>query len=430
MANVWGYWKCPACGGLVRGDKRNCPGCEAPIPKGVKYMPPNHPEVVKAFEKNGGNALEYVPSEQERNRPNWICKYCGAQNYDEVQACVGCGMPRFGANEDYFGNSVVMSEEEKKNRELSGMGTPKVEKAETERDAGMSEATGGSDAGMSKATGGSDAGMSEATGITSGESAQVDSENMTRSAGAASTAQSSMRAPGNIPITTPPRKGGRWKWILLAVFLFWCVLPVKKNLTVEGFEWQREIAVEEYQLCHESDWSLPSGAKLTKKKNEIHHYNKVLDHYETKTKKVAHRVQDGYSTSYKDLGNGQFKEVQTPRYRTEYTTETYKEPVYKNVPVYQTKYYYDIGRWKGITPIVAHGMNKEAYWPETSLPTGVSNPSYGDRRQGSRKETYWVILKNKKGKTEKHEYSQGEWNAMNLGDTVSRKKARFLTWFD
>ena len=131
----------------------------------------------------------------------------------------------------------------------------------------------------------------------------------------------------------------------ILVFLIWLFFPVTRTATVQDFEWERSIVVEEYTLCHENDWNVPSGGTITSQKEEIHHYDKVIDHYETKTKKVSERVLDHYDTDYKDLGNGQAKAEKKPVYKTVYHTETYQDPVYRKEPVYKTKYYYDIGRW-------------------------------------------------------------------------------------
>ena len=46
----------------------------------------------------------------------------------------------------------------------------------------------------------------------------------------------------------------------------------------------------------EDGWSLPSGADLLYTRSEIHHYNHVLDHYETRTRSYQERVQSGSHT--------------------------------------------------------------------------------------------------------------------------------------
>ena len=95
---------------------------------------------------------------------------------------------------------------------------------------------------------------------------------------------------------------------------------------------------------------MPSGARLKYEKNEIYDYEKVVDHYEIKTKQVEKtRISryETYVTGYKDLGNGYFEEItdERPVYETYYESEEYKEPIYRQEPIYKTKYYYEFDKW-------------------------------------------------------------------------------------
>ena len=213
--------------------------------------------------------------------------------------------------------------------------------------------------------------------------------------------------------------------LIAMVFTVWITTPVTRSATIKGFEWERSIAIEEYKNVDENDWTLPSNANLHTKKQEIKSYKQVIDHYETKTKKVAHQVQDGYDTDYKDLGNGQFEKVKTPRYRTEYKTEKYKEPVYRNEPVYATKYYYDIDKWVEVDSSDSKGSGKEPYWNETGLPESVSDPKYGDRKSGARRATYYAVIVSEKDGEYRKDYPFEQWQALSEGDKIKYKTSRF-----
>ena len=209
---------------------------------------------------------------------------------------------------------------------------------------------------------------------------------------------------------TPTRRpSGRFKKLIpiiaVILFLIWLFTPVTRKTVISGFEWMRSIAVDEYQLCHEDDWSLPAGATQTSTKQEIHHYDHVIDHYETKTRQVSEQVLDGYDT--------------------EYRTETYEDPVYKDVPVYQTKYYYDIDRWITVSSIDTGGKDHDPKWGESDLPESVSDPVYGDKKLGQRSERYYIYFKDKKGNEQKEEYNFSEWNDYKLGDEITYKSFRF-----
>lgn len=213
--------------------------------------------------------------------------------------------------------------------------------------------------------------------------------------------------------------------MLVIMVGYWYYSPVTREGEITGFEWEQSITVEEFQRVRESDWNVPSGGSLVSSNREIRSYRQVLDHYEYKTKRVAKRVQDGYDVKYKDMGNGQFKEIKTPRYKTVYENQRVKEPVYRQEPIYDTKYYYDIDKWKAVDPLKTSGSDHEPIWAETDLPQNVQSPKYGDRRQGARIGTYWAVVKDDKGSEQKVEYSLEEWEKLKVGDKIQYKTRRF-----
>ena len=370
--NVYTYWQCEHCQSIIRGDSRTCPNCAAAIPNNVKYMMPDDPRVITAMREGKiligvaqitntdekGIVSEVVDQKDERKDANWLCEYCGAQNFEESDTCVGCGAPR--------GEKTYFSEPKPEER-------PPEPKPEPPR-------------------------LVPVNRVPEYKS-----------------------GPGALPFSF-----GKIAAIVAAVlFLIWLFVPVSRVTTVDGFRWERTIDIEKFTLLHESGWSVPSGGRVTRTAQEVHHYDQVLDHYETKTRQVSERVLDGYDTSYRDLGNGQAEAVQTPRYRTEYHTETYQEPVYRQEPVYQTKYYYDIDKWVYDHKLTTSGKDQDPYWAETDLPQSVSSPAYGDERQGERHEKYTVIITDKKGNHHDTEYSFQEWNSFRIGDRLVYKSFRF-----
>lgn len=409
MAHVYTYWECSYCKSLIRGDSRTCPNCGAPIPNDVKYLMPDNEKVIKARKEGKilignthidekGIVADIVEKKDERDKPNWLCEHCGYQNFDEDTTCRGCGAEK--TTKNYFSDKDESFDEPEESEEESESTT----KSETEKSNKLSDI------------------KNKIFGIIS-----------------------------NIPVNYAIYFG---IGIIALIFLIWLFTPVTRVTTVQGFKWQRTIDVEEYTLCHESGWSTPAGATVTDTREEIHHYDTVLDHYETKTREVSEQVFDGYDTetrqvseqvfdgydtSYRDLGNGQAEMVQTPRYRTEYRTETYQvpryrtewhtetyqEPVYVQVPVYQTKYYYDIGRWKYVYNLPTSGSDQEPYWHNTDLPSDVFDPNYGDLKQTSRHEKYIVIILNEDGESIETEYDFNLWTTLLPGDKLTYKSFRF-----
>lgn len=265
--NVWTYWKCTSCGSVIRGDCRECPNCGLPIPSGVKYMMPDNPEVVSALANNTvftsasaatrtterhvdekGIVSEVVSDELVSDKPNWNCVYCGYQNRFEDTECQGCGAGKEDVETDYFGDKPVMNS---KNREDYEHRTG----IEYESDLPQKELP----------------------------EPQLTPEPQRLSERILNALRGNAR--GIASVTA---------FLGILVFLIWLFFPVTRTATVQDFEWERSIVVEEYTLCHENDWNVPSGGTITSQKEEIHHYDKVLDHYETKTKKVSERVLDHY----------------------------------------------------------------------------------------------------------------------------------------
>lgn len=189
--------------------------------------------------------------------------------------------------------------------------------------------------------------------------------------------------------------------------------PKTQKAEIINKSWEREITVQEYKTLQESDWSVPAGGRVYREAREIHHYDEVFDHYETQTEQKSRQVFDGYDTDIDRINNGDgtFSERtrQTPRYRTEYYTETKQVPVYKDVPVYRTKYYYEIERWVYGRSVTTTGSANEPYWGEVILAE--------KEREGARTEKYLLIIQGEKKEYKpKVEYSL--WSNKNIGDTV------------
>ena len=184
--------------------------------------------------------------------------------------------------------------------------------------------------------------------------------------------------------------------VALLLFSFW---PRNYSATVDAKAWTRLVQVESLQTVQESDWWVPEGGRVYEERTEFSHYVQVLDHYEQRSREVAQQVYDGedYHTSYQDNGDGTFTEIitSTPRYRTEYHTEYYEQPIYRDDPVYATKYYYDIDKWIVDRTETSSGAEDAPYWPEITLAEnerlGVQEDMYTmDLTSG--KKSYHLVL--------------------------------------
>lgn len=207
-------------------------------------------------------------------------------------------------------------------------------------------------------------------------------------------------------------------FLLLFGLFFAFVMPHAKKFVVSGTPWEYNIEIEKYKEVDHDDWTLPEGATLIDSKQEIHHYDQVLDHYETKTRTYTEQVPDGTHTEYDytDNGDGTFtehaREVQD--YRTETRTETYEDPVYVDVPVYKTKYYYRIWEWVPERNVMTKGDNKSPHYGKVTLGE--------NEREGAHTEQYWVkgYVKGK-GNEKTYEVDKGIWEKIEPDTSIKVK---------
>ena len=234
------------------------------------------------------------------------------------------------------------------------------------------------------------------------------------------------RALRDVPAPPPStRRGGgfrrvvRWGIGLGAVggaFAF--LSPREVPATVSDRSWERTVQVERFRTVTEEEWELPEGGRELSRERAIRRYDRVLDHYETRTRQVSEQVQTGtesYTCGTTDNGNGYFtdKTCTRPTYSTQYRTEEYEEPVYRQVPVWGTRFRYEIERWKPERVArAAGGATGSPEWPDTEL-------SGSREREGERKEVYTLTFRDEEGKEYTKQLTQAQWERYDPGERVT-----------
>lgn len=344
-------WDCPYCHTKeIQGHEYICPNCGRRRGEETKFYRPDVDVIVKG------------PIDK---RPDWYCDSCGSYNKAAALNCHSCGAPR--STETYFDVQERLKEKTAVHQISSDITVN--DDCEEDGYTPSSEPT-------------HDTPVYDATPVTDYSQPKPVARTQKRT----SFHSFNMKWLAIIAI------------LLLGIILLW---PKSRVITVNRTDWSREIQIEQNTLVEENDWSLPADAvELLYTRQEIHHYDHVLDHYETVTEYKTREVFDGYDTyyTYNDLGNGYAERVehQTPKYHTESYTETHEEPVYRDEPVYRTKYYYTIWRYKYHHSVTVSDYSDithtvEPYWPEYQL----SNK----QRVGTRIEKYTITCT--KGKKEK-----------------------------
>lgn len=195
--------------------------------------------------------------------------------------------------------------------------------------------------------------------------------------------------------------------------------PKEKTLTVDGFSWERTIYIDEYKTVKESDWHMPPGARYLYTREEIRSYDHQFAGYrtETYTEQEIDYYED-YVSGYRDLGNGYFEEIYSSRPVYKTVTKTREVPYYIDIPIYDTKYYYDIDKWVAGRKAETSGTDKNPYWgPEP--PPASAKPKIGDEKVSRRSENYYIVgtIEGKK-KSRSYSISYNDWEKLQQGDTV------------
>ena len=336
------------------------------IPADVRHCPSCGNPVgqnVKYYLPQGSK--DYVDPKIVPKGADWKCGYCESYNRYEADVCSNCGAPK-GAGKDYFQNHA---ENAAKSRPDSNTG------GNTYYGGGTSEA-------------------------------------------AASY------------YSHPQKKDFNYwlKWIIAGIAVIAVIIgivalvvPKEKTLTVDGFSWERTLYIEKYKTVSESGWSMPSGARLKHTNEEVRSYDHQLAGYRTETYTEQELdYYEEYVSGYRDLGNGYFEEIidRRPVYRT--VTKTREVPWYIDVPIYDTKYYYDIDKWANDHTNVTRGNDHEPYWGQE--PTATGSPKLGDERVSSRSESYRITgtLSGEKN-SRSFEISRSDWERLKKGDSVRCK---------
>lgn len=192
------------------------------------------------------------------------------------------------------------------------------------------------------------------------------------------------------------------------------------EVNVTGFEWERSLKVEKYIEVEEENWQIPEGGKEISSFEAVHHYNKIADGTETKTRTVS--VQTGTErvvVGQKDLGNGYFEDVYEDKPVYTEKEETYEETKYREEPVYKTKYRYSIFKWKDAGNLKTKGIDQKPFWSQKFDSTNVN------LRIKSKQATYFVLINNE-GEKHKEKISFEKWQKIAIGDKLKAKKSRLF----
>lgn len=430
MPVLEGVWKCKQClTDGIPGLDLNCPTCGDPRnlqidPEERPYLPANPRVITDEAELQLANA-----------GPNWFCDGCGEANIHTKKKCKKCKRPRDG-NDFVSDERTYVDGVERVGKTLSTpeqladdrvdavlLSADPLQELETEPVQPTSRTLGIEYLPASSAGEGNwpaYPGGSEPTDSPR-SSGPTDDSRMTVFVSDLAVRLSDYRRMLLIGLA------GLAAVAFVTATIWWIYVnyfetqPV--NLTVQSLSWKREVDVEVFKTLVKEDWDPPSDARILDSWREIRRYEQVVDHYEKKTrtvydyKKVGTRKESYVcGSTVTDNGNGTFEETPTycdrevDVYDNVPREEEYEEPVYRSVPVYDTKYRYEIDRWVYDRSIATDGGENTPYY---------ATPQLGPKeRIGDKRDWYWVGLSDDQSREFDREVSEYIWSSLHVGQVL------------
>lgn len=395
MAIRVGRWDCEHCGHKgVLGPKTKCSKCGAARPEGVRFYLPKDARIVRDPEE----------IKEAKSGANWDCSFCGSDNEAKRTTCIGCGNPRTAKEErleirEYGLDEVPRGSEERK-------GIEEKDKSEERKSTLLDNLDKYKELGTSL-----DDHLDEVEEVEPIISDDLKEPEKTVKGFSWS----------RLPLFQRFLIIGIPSFILFVIFLILLFSRNEFEVSIDNFQWQRKILTEEYQEVEKEGWTVPSDGEVIREFEAIHHYEKVPDGYETRTKEVKKKVgTEEYVCGQRDLGNGYFEDTYCSRPIYENVIEEYEVQKYREDPVYRTKYEYTVWRWRSSTTIKTEAYNKRPYWGDVSH--FASDPH---KRERGRREVYRIITKDEKGKLYKEKISFSRWKRFELGERHIAEKNGF-----
>lgn len=355
MAAYEGKWRCVRCSSVNLGRDVGCVTCGVKRSEDVAFfLDDDAPELSAGQVSNQANA-----------GADWICLYCGSNCRASENQCSGCGSLRSDANKQLI-------------EETRGIGD-----------------------------------WSEA-------------------------AQKAYNAQTIAPTQTPKSffsrrlvkfallGAGAFGFIFIALFALLIFISTRTyavEVEVANLEWNRSIAIEEYKTVTETAWEgeVPPDARVQSNERALHHTDKVPDGTRTVPETYSEQVSDGterYVCGRINKKNGYFEDKYCTRtkYKTVTKTRDKTETIYRDVPVYKTRYTYLIDKWVAAGEKTTSGESFDPKWADVKIDNVKT-------REAGRKENYNLIFKELGGDNKPHkmEVATDKWNQFQSGQHLKGK---------
>ena len=361
MAVYEGKWRCLRCAAVNRGRNLNCLSCGVKRSEDAQFFLEDD-----APELNDEQLLQ-----QARAGADWICLYCGTNCRAAEKQCSGCGGSRSAENRQLA-------------EETRGVGdwTEAAQKATRIQNAAQHHAPPNAARKPFFSRRLIKFGLFSAGAVFAGFIA------------------------------------------LFAALVYISTLSYAVEMEVSGLEWKRTIALEEYKTVTETAWEgeVPPEARVQSSEDALHHTDKIAtgtrEVPETYTEQVASGT-ERYACGQTSKKNGYFEDKYCTRttYRTVTKTRNRTETVYKDIPVYKTRYTYLIDKWIAAGEKTTSGTDFNPQWSSDFKADNVH------LREAERTETYSLLCKELGGnnKLHKFEIAPEKWSKFQNGQHLRGK---------
>lgn len=212
-----------------------------------------------------------------------------------------------------------------------------------------------------------------------------------------------------------------------AIGLFILSLFTKEiDVEVVDKKWESVYELEKNEQIEEEAWEVPNGAENVTTFKAVHHYDKKSKGYVTKTRTVKVKVgEEKYVCGQRDLGNGYFEDIYCTRDIYEEREEEYEEEIFEKIPVYKTKYRFNIWKW---TKHDDEKFSGTGAFKELDLKQLDKNHGHKHRIEDVETE-FFIYVKDHKSEKQEEEVGQNYYNKTNIGDILKAKRSSIFNFY-
>ncbi len=390
MADLIGLWDCDSCGLTNTGTNTKCDSCSASTPKTGPYKNAvyvgdalgNSPYYLGEKPKTVSKKEEHIT----KGGSNWRCSHCSTENHTlnkdltEVTECKNCGN-----SHDHQDQHRL-----KKDNDYVNLFTKKISSNKY-------------------------------------QTAQFSNNELS---------QKSSPSSKETSLTLEKRREKKYSIIILLslisvvlIFICYYFFFSIQEFSVKAIDksWERTLEIQKEVTVIEEGWSIPSGGR----KQRSWRAQSGTKQVQVGTETESYRCQTGsetYNCGHTDNGNGTFSPNTCTR--PTYGSCTRTVPRYETQPVYDTRYEFEIERWKH----ARYYPTKDNYLDDhyITLPHWEEDYALGEKEKVVKNDQAYTITFTHLDEVDEtnftKNYSQPKWDSLKINSIYILRKNRSSSW--